>query len=318
MALNLLQWNPHWECTDRDTGNCKDHAVAALRDVLVQESVDFANVVELFGAPDVLPSGWKSVEQECGIDRVDVVYNSARWQVSTTEGSFVGGCMDLHDRSFIVQQFNIKSGMEAGSTISQVIVVGAHYPHGRGRGRAALRSALDSVVKATTVSSVILLADTNEFWSVSSESIMAELDASGGPVVASMRYDTCCFNNGFARGFAFDRIIANFGHSMATSLLFDPLPPWARTGEFHKAVLAKLVEPTGPTPIPALLGTMSAWSTPGTITVRLGGSVAYFGRSALCALFSVSGTVFVLLRCLWSRQSRVVATEEQVALIYAA
>ena len=42
--------------------------------------------------------------------------------------------------------------------------------------------------------------------------------------------------------FAFDRISANFGSSMETSILYETPPPWAM-GAFHKGVLATLHEP---------------------------------------------------------------------------
>merc|ERR1712232_447641 len=49
---------------------------------------------------------------------------------------------------------------------------------------------------------------------------------------------TCC-NAWVGFQFPFDRIIANFGYAMDTTLLDNPTPAWAGS-EFHRALFGKL------------------------------------------------------------------------------
>lgn len=83
---------------------------------------------------------------------------------------------------------------------------------------------------------------------------------------------SCCYDDGFQPTGAFDRIIANFGASMDTTVLFDPLPVWAREkkdgneGAFHKGIHGSLASPSvgvslRGTPAPWLSGDHDAGST---------------------------------------------------------
>merc|ERR1712232_1312667 len=140
------------------------------------------------------------------------------------------GCMSTHpmDRSFIVQPFrNTENG-------EKVIVIGAHFPHGTDFYR--LSDVIESVMKSTGVSSVILIADTNQ-KSYSSIDIMEKLKI---PHAKSSRsthlLKSCCLSKpGFK--YPFDRIITNTpGTAVRTAMLLEWLPLWV-VGELHKPIL---------------------------------------------------------------------------------
>lgn len=249
--LQLLQWNPHWQCFVWNPNNCSAEAAAILPQILQDSDIDFANIIE-FEVPNfTLPSNWTGIpsNDSCGIDQVDLIYNNVRWLPS---GPSVKGCMAPKDRPFIIQQFTDTNTSEG------VIVIGAHFPHPASFTLSTLKEvevlkiALQSALSTTAVKKVVLIADTNEWRSVSSSRIMKYLEVPAGPIVSTSLETTCCFDNDFASWGAFDRIIANFGAEMVTEVLFDPLPAWAqefqnvsdpssRKGAFHKAVKGTLI-----------------------------------------------------------------------------
>lgn len=230
-TLNILQWNPHWQCFQDDT--CKINAIGNLNTILPADNIDFANVVELQAAYTP-PAGWTIMTEVCGLDTTSLIFNSQRWLVLSQPWAKQSGCMVDRDRPFIVQLLESASGLEP------VIVIAAHYPHSSDRD--SLRLALATVMNASRVKSVVLIADTNEFDYVSNEQILADIGVSG-PVQGSELFASCCYDSDYYSSMTFDRVIASFGCSMRSSMLFDPVPEWAKVGEFHKAILAHLEIP---------------------------------------------------------------------------
>lgn len=230
-SLNLFQWNPHWQCFSKDSYFCASNASSFLSAVLQDHDVDFANVVEFEDATYKAPEPWKMIHQKCGMDMVLLIYHSNRWRAS---GSKAHGCMNTpDDRSFIVQQFK-----ETGGTHRKLIAVGAHYPHHGDHDRAALKSGLSSVRKATGVEQIVLMADTNEEASMSNEDIMQDIGVKNTMTGTELK-PTCCYDIGYIR--PFDRIITNFGQKMSTMVLLTPwFPDWAREGQLHRPVVGKM------------------------------------------------------------------------------
>jgi len=133
------------------------------------------------------------------------------------------------DRPFIVQAFeHIGHG-------EHVIVIGAHFPHGTNFHR--LSEAISSVKHKTGVSSVILIADTNQ-ESYSSVRIMEELNIHNATSSKSTAWlKSCCLNTKGGFRFPYDRIITNTPATVVTTtMLLDWLPSWV-VGEFHKPIL---------------------------------------------------------------------------------
>lgn len=264
--LHILQWNPHWQCFVWNQHDCRKEAISELTRMLESMDVDFANIIEFDDAHSLpVPSAWKSLQAECGPDRVALLYNQQRWRPSRTDGTLQVGCMDYRDRPFIVQAFEAlppSNGSSAGSRrprLPRVIVIGAHFPHSDGPGTMlegsqveGLRDALASVIAKAGTTKVVLVADTNEHFTTSSLAISQYLAFPAGPVLSTSLEQTCCFDNGFPKRDPFDRIIANFGHSMETDVLIEePLPLWARQvspssskkAAFHKPIRGTLTWP---------------------------------------------------------------------------
>eukprot|EP00931_Biecheleriopsis_adriatica_P002699 TRINITY_DN10374_c3_g1_i4.p1 TRINITY_DN10374_c3_g1~~TRINITY_DN10374_c3_g1_i4.p1 ORF type:complete len:523 (+),score=94.89 TRINITY_DN10374_c3_g1_i4:23-1591(+) len=247
--LQLLQWNPHWQCFAWNSNDCAAQARKSLQAMLQGFDVDFANLIEFEDDGFSMPAGWTSIRSSlsCGKDRLDLVYRSTKWRPAATTGAGAKGCMVQHDRPFIVQQFDSIGGSDS------IIVVGAHFPHPASNTDSTLQAdvlqtALQDILAVTGIDKVVLLADTNESPSVSSSRLMSFLGIPGETVSTSLQ-PTCCFDNSFPSWGTFDRIIANFGLQMQTQVLHDPLPTWAhevqlassRRGAFHKAIKGVLV-----------------------------------------------------------------------------
>lgn len=292
--LHILQWNPHWQCFVWNQHDCRKEAISELTRMLESMDVDFANIIEFDDAHSLpVPSAWRSLQAECGPDRVALLYNQRRWRPSSTDGTLQVGCMDYRDRPFIVQAFEavpLSNGSGAGSRrprLPRVIVIGAHFPHSDGPGTMlegsqvqGLRDALASVIVKAETTKVVLVADTNEHYTTSSLAISQYLAFPTGPVLSTSLEQTCCFDNGFPKRDTFDRIIANFGHSMETDVLIEePLPLWARQvspssskkAAFHKPIRGTLTlpKPTDgePTEPPSAPGSASTDTTTFTATV---------------------------------------------------
>eukprot|EP00927_Polykrikos_kofoidii_P068749 TRINITY_DN64069_c0_g1_i1.p1 TRINITY_DN64069_c0_g1~~TRINITY_DN64069_c0_g1_i1.p1 ORF type:complete len:332 (+),score=18.43 TRINITY_DN64069_c0_g1_i1:44-1039(+) len=252
--LNLMQWNPHYQCFQ--DAHCKQIVLGTAVNSLKEDNIDFANFIE-FPASWPLPPPWNQVSRQCGKDRTTLVFDSTKWSLSDTPASMATGCILDGDRPFIVQQFN-------GRANDKIIVIGAHYGHCSGVGD--LGAAVRAVMQATHVHHVVLIADTNRHaWNVSeasdracagdrngtcspgaicqsNEEILAELNSvCTSRVVGTQPMKTCCSNpkipDSQAFLFPFDRIIANFGASMSTKVVdLSPL----KSESFHRGVIGRL------------------------------------------------------------------------------
>jgi len=282
-ALGMLQWNPHWECFSHRHPECKRHAEGTVDQLLVEHAIDFANLIELEDKEYKVPHPFEAVAHTCGRDVLTLVHNDEKWSASSKAGATERGCMLNYDRPFLVQQFDERPAY--GSR--RVVVIAAHYPHGGGHEE--LRNALASVAKATNVTQVVLIADTNEFRDTPNEQIMGEITARdtrgnetstgsetltgteelastvvpSGHLRGTKLLTSCCHNNDFDAVHAFDRIIANFGPEMHTEMLLNDngtLPAWAQAGKMHKPILAE----AGPT----VTSTTTVTTTATTTTTR--------------------------------------------------
>jgi len=239
--LAVLQWNPHWECFVKSS-NCTHQAESTLEGLLLNTELDldFANIVELEDQSYIAPSGWAMLNSTAKRDVTTLFYNSERWTPIAASGAHQAGCMVAQDRPYVVQAFaHNRRGFS-------VIVVGAHFPHVLSiyGGMKVLGAAIKSVINATGVTAIVLAADTNMDRHLPYGSSGGLMKLLGVPavehIVSTDLLKTCCLNDGFH--FTFDRVIANFGMDMNTSMLFDPTPAWA-FGEFHRAVIGTWAVP---------------------------------------------------------------------------
>eukprot|EP00929_Paragymnodinium_shiwhaense_P041196 TRINITY_DN21404_c0_g2_i1.p1 TRINITY_DN21404_c0_g2~~TRINITY_DN21404_c0_g2_i1.p1 ORF type:complete len:380 (+),score=49.25 TRINITY_DN21404_c0_g2_i1:57-1142(+) len=239
--VNVLQWNPHWECiTEIDV--CKKNAERALSQDLVSLNIDFAHVVEIEDSLYSPPDGWAALVKRCGVDWTTLFYNAARWEPSKDAHAKSLGCMRGADRPYLIQQFVAKNSWRDDGKPETLLVVGAHFPHG-GDVYTILGDALHAVMHATGVCSVLFIADTNLDTWVPSDKLAHIFRLPEEEKVSSTRLlPTCCAHDGF-RFVGFDRIITNAGHDggeMETTLLEREVPTWANQGwSFHKGVLGK-------------------------------------------------------------------------------
>lgn len=222
-----------------------------LNSGLVDNSIDFANIVELENPGYAAPPGFRTKTYVCGKlpkgDLVTLIWDSTKWKLSSDEGAGSQGCMVPNNRPFIAQQFEAVHGGR------KVIVVAAHFPHSLtvNDDRETIRAALGSIVNATGVKDVVLIADTNEFRNITNSAVIESIGAPAGATIGTDLLATCCMDrNGtkfdsYDGWLTFDRVIANFGSGMVTVELFNNLPSWAQAGEFHTAIQAKLIIGTG-------------------------------------------------------------------------
>eukprot|EP00930_Biecheleria_cincta_P002725 TRINITY_DN103716_c0_g1_i1.p1 TRINITY_DN103716_c0_g1~~TRINITY_DN103716_c0_g1_i1.p1 ORF type:complete len:372 (+),score=29.62 TRINITY_DN103716_c0_g1_i1:38-1117(+) len=273
--LNLFMWNPHWQCFVWNNFQCAKNVTRNLEVFLPAFSVDFAGVVELGDSSWVPPSPFSSQSSKCNRDITTLFANTERWAASTANGSYVEGCMAANDRPFLVRQFDSVDGKE------KLIVAAAHFPHPaydrsvdvykQTASTAPLRDAIRTVMQATGVEDVVVIADTNAWSWISSDFIMKDMLELPGTAISTKLESTCCFDAGYPEEFTFDRIMANFGGGLSTTVLFEDVPVWAnqtkestcgprdpcgpnqttivKRGAFHKPVLARLdMETAAPWP----------------------------------------------------------------------
>lgn len=146
--------------------------------------------------------------------------------------------MATNDRPFLVQQFNSVDGQE------ELIVAAAHFPHPafdqsldvykQTASTAPLRDGIRSVMQATGVKDVVVIADTNAWSWVSSDFIMKDMLELPGTAVSTKLERTCCFDVGFPEALTFDRIMTNFGGELSTTVLFEDVPVWANQTKLSK------------------------------------------------------------------------------------
>mmetsp|Transcript_27254 Transcript_27254/g.64009 ORF Transcript_27254/g.64009 Transcript_27254/m.64009 type:complete len:296 (+) Transcript_27254:52-939(+) len=231
--LRIYQWNPHWQCFYQNThSKCKERGKALLNRGLRNMQIDFANVIELVDPSYRPPGGFQMLKATCNSkENALLIYDSSKWKPSSKGGSRVSGCITRKDRAFNVQMFE----SVRGSPLSQVVVVGAHYPHYINVPR--LRDSLAQVMHSTGVKNVIFIGDTNQ----ENGDSMDVARALGMPMAHSIRssplFVSCCHkvNDGFV--WKFDRIITNFGR-MTDAGVFE-VPSWAAPS-MHRAVHAKI------------------------------------------------------------------------------
>lgn len=269
-SLSVLQWNPHWQCfSEPRYADCSRNVPGLLESRLSSFAVDFANLVEL-NISWTPPYPWRAISAICSpdsvecYDQISLVYNSEKWFAVAGAGS-ARGCIQSYpspNRPYIVQLFqNLQSS-------ARVVVVGAHFSHCASLG--SLPSDAIRVMEETGVRRVILIADTNRYaknvnlqstrmcestqlWAPAcaqpctsasicntSREILEQLVGHRhSRVVRGTQLKPSCCNSWVGFQFPFDRIIANFGSQMTTSMLDDPAPAWMGN-EFHKAMLARL------------------------------------------------------------------------------
>jgi len=256
-SLNLLQWNPHWQCFKDSSCEANVHRLAVER--LQAFQIDFANLIEYDMAWQP-PQPWRRILHTCGVDVVMLVYDSSRWELPDSGASGSKGCIVPRGRPYIIQQFN-------GKYSSPVIVVGAHYDHCAPSGN--LPASVSRTMQKTGVRQVILIADTNRYaLGVSPAStdacqsqdsgicsqratcrsnidLLEELvSACNKIVIGAELQPSCCKQSHIPDSqaflFPFDRIVTNFGVSMQTRHLDEAIPSWV-TNSFHRAIAATLI-----------------------------------------------------------------------------
>eukprot|EP00429_Kryptoperidinium_foliaceum_P076466 CAMPEP_0176209726 /NCGR_PEP_ID=MMETSP0121_2-20121125/13779_1 /TAXON_ID=160619 /ORGANISM="Kryptoperidinium foliaceum, Strain CCMP 1326" /LENGTH=325 /DNA_ID=CAMNT_0017548741 /DNA_START=1 /DNA_END=975 /DNA_ORIENTATION=+ len=286
--LSLLQWNPHWQCVVWNSRNCTEEAGKALVATLEGEDVDFANLIEYADPAGILPENWTNIRNAglCGRDSLDLIYNSARW--TPVIGMWPSrGCMQVipADRPYLIMEF------VGEQDLGHVVVVAAHFPHPRSYWDRTmdelfeLRKGLRDFLNGTSTRRVIIIADTNEFSHTSNYDIMEYLKVPEGPIVGTALRATCCYDNDFAGWTTFDRIIANFGAVMETTVLFDPVPDWGKEakngtkGAFHKGVHAWFYLDGGAAPVP--MKRVHVWILSAVILLVALVGAGILGREAL-------------------------------------
>jgi len=277
-----------------------------MRAMLQDSNIDFANLIEFddFSNLTSIPDAWAWLQTTCGRDRVALLYNASRWRIASLGGAGQVGCMISEDRPFIVQAFERIDIATKGSfdALDSVVVIGAHFPHPSRFNESLsddlvlpLRLALQSVIEASATSEVVLIADTNEFTSTSSDMITSYLELPGNTTMSTSLEQTCCFDNGFSTWGAFDRIIANFGTGMETVVLMDsPLPLWAqqvnpvtqKKGAFHKPIKGILKIAEGHTG--SAVTTSSTSTTMSTTTMTLTTSIEAVASTTIVASSPIS------------------------------
>eukprot|EP00405_Crypthecodinium_cohnii_P008511 CAMPEP_0206437444 /NCGR_PEP_ID=MMETSP0324_2-20121206/11045_1 /ASSEMBLY_ACC=CAM_ASM_000836 /TAXON_ID=2866 /ORGANISM="Crypthecodinium cohnii, Strain Seligo" /LENGTH=436 /DNA_ID=CAMNT_0053904727 /DNA_START=22 /DNA_END=1332 /DNA_ORIENTATION=- len=258
-TLSLLQWNPHWQCFVWNQDDCANRVVALANEYLEKYDVDFANFIELESKDWRPREGWMSVEstRDCSNDITEIVYNTARWTVSTDPAHKATGCLEGNDRPFVLQVFYPRKGSWVDVGINGVIVVGAHFPHPGRRDKRHpfsftkhISDVLEVLTASTGIQQVVLIADTNCDNKRMNTLIAEELKFPGQKVIGTSLQHTCCADSKYASRMTFDRIIANFGAAesgdMETQLPMEDPPAWTRqvhggrVGAFHKPILALL------------------------------------------------------------------------------
>jgi len=228
--IKAFQWNPHYQCFGAEQATCQTDAVSALNEQLAS-GIDFANIVELEAQGYTPPDAWQSRTHKCGIDLTTLMWDSGKW---TSVGSGNEGCAGTGQ--YVVQALKQQD--------FTVVVVGAHLQHPDGSPlETQLKNMADSiaqVMESANSQNVIIISDTNQEASVSNDDILIALKLPNyNTRQATDLFDSCCAKtpDGFIH--EYDRIITNFGTSMATEKVFDPPPSWVGT-EFHTAVLGSL------------------------------------------------------------------------------
>eukprot|EP00933_Yihiella_yeosuensis_P006925 TRINITY_DN11175_c3_g2_i2.p1 TRINITY_DN11175_c3_g2~~TRINITY_DN11175_c3_g2_i2.p1 ORF type:complete len:185 (+),score=17.52 TRINITY_DN11175_c3_g2_i2:80-634(+) len=128
--INLLMWNPHWQCFVWNQHNCKGQASAHLTRWLAEKDIDFATVVEMSDSSWRPPTGYEINVSHCGRDISMQIANTKRWR--PLPGN-VTDCMVYADRPFVARAYEANPATSSAPTDGEererVIVVSAHFPH---------------------------------------------------------------------------------------------------------------------------------------------------------------------------------------------
>jgi len=252
-----LQWNPHYECFTANAATCKTSALEALKQELTSGVKDFASIVELEDAGDFqTPAGWTRHAYTCEqgdpkiADQISLFYNSEKWKPSIAAP--VSGCsVNGADRAYIVWAF---TSIEDSSLTT--VVVAAHFGH-EDQYQLSIDTvgpAIGQVATSAGTTNIFFMGDLNQPHSRSSDEVLKDLENKANidnskTVESTDLLVTCCMDSHFtpttgSDSRTYDRVIANFGSSMATELLFDPAPAWAEgtvtVSKFHKAIVGSL------------------------------------------------------------------------------
>jgi len=250
-----LQWNPHYECFTTNAATCKASAYDALKEQLTSGDKDFASIVELEDAGEFeTPADWARQSYTCEqgdpkyADQISLFYNSAKWKPSIDTPA-MGCSLNGADRAYIVWAFT-----NIADPSLTAVVVAAHFGH-----EDVYQSSIDTVGPAigqvatsAGTTNIFFMGDVNEPISKSSDDVMSDLEKAANidnsnTVESTELLVTCCMDNQFMPASGddqrtYDRVIANFGISMDTTLLFDPAPTWAEGSgsELHKGIVGSL------------------------------------------------------------------------------
>lgn len=294
--LLLLQWNPHWECTNSEI--CVESSSSNLTRVLVEYNIDFANVVEL-AASYVPPVKWGVLGATCGRDTTQLFYNRERWR---EVGSATVDCMETMDRPYLVQSFE-----QLCCERMKLVVVAAHFSHRDWY--TSLKRDIRNVMAQSGADRFMLIADTNVPNSRPNHILMDMLGVRGiGRIPSTALHKTCCLNDGYQ--YAFDRILVNFGEAMSTTVLFEPVPAWVPAGSaFHKALLGRLdlgalptQAPTAPPPTMAPAG----FDDPSTPEVH--------ATTSNLRLFALVVSAWCVCSCVWFLISHARRRQQRAAM----
>merc|ERR1711972_1312204 len=222
-ALNLFQWNPHYQCFS-EPAECSQEVQDAISAKL-DGSVDIANIIELEPAtPYQAPSPYKAIASTAGLDTTTLFYNSDRWEVASQNADInLKGGTDASDRAAVVVTLTSKTGGQ------NIVVAGAHYSHDVDFSSNVLKESIGSVPAGY---GFVLLADANANEGVSNEDTFAKLGMSVGADTPT-ESTTCCYGN-WVDGYNFDRIITTLQGTGAVSVGDVVANPGA---EQHKPIM---------------------------------------------------------------------------------
>merc|ERR1712217_745214 len=206
-ALNLFQWNPHYQCFS-SPAECSQEVQDAVSAKL-DGSIDFANVIELEPTtPYQAPSPYQAIVSKAGVDTTTLFYNSDRWDVTSHQPDInLKGGSDNSDRVAVVVTFTSKTGGPG------LVVAGAHYSHDVEYSSKALKDSIGSVPAGY---GFVLLADTNVNSGISNADIFAKLGQNVGADTPT-ESTTCCYGH-WVDDYNFDRIITTLQGTGAVSV----------------------------------------------------------------------------------------------------
>jgi len=244
-TIKLYQWNPHYECFV-DQPDCAINALPQITTALTA-GVDFANIIELEPKDDFQVPGFNRVAYNCdpsskGSDQISFFYNSSRWTQLTKPTQ---ACAPSVTRAF--QVFSFASVEAQGVAPLKMVVAGAHFDHAKPGDLPtvsvnAVGAAMEKQAQDSGAENFIFLGDTNVYTNPTTDiqnALLANAPSLSGAISMSTSLQgTCCYNQGGASSFPdpFDRIFANFGSSMQTTVYDDPTPAWAMFSKFHRAI----------------------------------------------------------------------------------